>query len=272
MLDKVTGTKYGVAKKVNPVIVKVPGQKWTKEDPSLDEYLEGVHLTLKDIQSKGNGANAVISISWYYPAQHVDQDWIDKLESYITDIIKEGATVVVAAGNDGLSKNVDGYPAALVTKIPEMIVVGASMYSGERWLSASGAGSNLDTERNIPDVYAPGAQSPTEGIQMANCRPNRPYQGAPGTSPATASVAGLVAYFKGHKGFSTTSPSEIKDLILQMAYPRGQDEDVATVWNGMESKGESCIVMRDAEGNVPRASNFTDCLMEFEDSGHAKLF
>lgn len=74
MLSKVVGHLYGVAKKANPILVRVPrgevldGQLQSGGAKPSD-YLSGVLMVLNDVQpgQPGAGVPAVLSMSWGWP-------------------------------------------------------------------------------------------------------------------------------------------------------------------------------------------------------------
>jgi len=128
----------------------------------------------------------------------------------------------------------DGYPAGYGSAtepkgryLKNMIVVGATnAQSGYMWHK-----SNFDNKKGLPHVFAPGENVPCEKDGPSN---------TDGTSPATASVAGLVAYFMSLPGGPTT-PQAVKQKILSTSWisdvrhPAGFIEQPSTgirrVWN-----------------------------------------
>lgn len=123
MLSKVVGHLYGVAKKANPILVRVPrgdvlngwllpgGQKPT-------DYLKGVLMVLDDVQpgQPGAGIPAVLSMSFGIPrvsnGKWTLPDFMDptkddstKFEEEFRDALKAvvniGVHIVTTSGNDG---------------------------------------------------------------------------------------------------------------------------------------------------------------------------
>ena len=87
-----------------------------------------------------------------------------------------------------------GYPASMAPiRIPSLLVVGASGLDGSIWRE-TWKGTNTDSPRGIPTIYAPSL----DGVSCATGMLGNEYRVASAsTSMATASVAGLAAYFLG---------------------------------------------------------------------------
>lgn len=168
---------------------------------------------------------------------------------------------------------VNGYPAAYgKSDIPEMIVVGAVDNEGRQSI-----GTNTDPNENIPWVWAPGvdvtcatAQSGMGGDQettgtsagkfyLGRCNMLSSSVFNDDIYLATATVAGLVAYF-----YSLDIPFHELDLVKSyirfQAYPRGSDAGVLGVWNGWW----------DPSSVSKETKKFFDDLNDFKKSGGGK--
>lgn len=101
MLDKVAGNKYGVAKRVSPVVVRAVQQ-------SSQAYLDTIRQISADYLPVYNRdpthARAIINLSWGFTntpealGSHPDL-WISELRRLLKELISMGATIVVPAGN-----------------------------------------------------------------------------------------------------------------------------------------------------------------------------
>jgi hypothetical protein len=107
MLSHVCGHSLGVARNVNPVLVRVPTLK-----NGIEYYMEGLRRVHDDI---GDKKHAVVLLSLYWPrfvnnqplwVNDQGQDGYDAIrktfKDLISGIISKGATVVTGSGNGGL--------------------------------------------------------------------------------------------------------------------------------------------------------------------------
>ncbi|KAF2006072.1 subtilisin-like protein [Amniculicola lignicola CBS 123094] len=271
MLSRMVGWRYGVAKRANTVIVKVPFVA------TPEEYLHGVYMVLQDVLATG-AQKKVLNLSWYYYAHShgIHQAWIDALYNNIKALHDLGVTIIAGSGNEGLSE-VNGYPAVFASdamgpmKLQNMIVVGAINPSTfERWLDIPGrSGSNVDIRWNnniLPHVYAPGTRANTFCADgMLGLPASHLYRGTVGTSPATAAVSGLAAYLA---ALHNLNSADIKARILDSAWVRNPSspmgQAILTVWNGVTdaqlSTGSCVIMKRSFWGLGPRAEASGMCL------------
>ncbi len=105
MLSKVAGHYFGVAKKVDPVIVRVPrrgGGPANKED-----YLEGISKVYDDLMERSEGPDeikerSVLSTSWYYPRGNLNEAWIRRAKVLLEKLVILGVSPVAGSGNLGL--------------------------------------------------------------------------------------------------------------------------------------------------------------------------
>ena len=101
MLDKVGGNKFGIAKKVNPVIVKVP------RGGGPEGWLDSFRKVYDDYKPRYDAdpthATAVLSISWGYPGSLLPADirdeWKDELKGLLQRLVAMGVLPVTGSGN-----------------------------------------------------------------------------------------------------------------------------------------------------------------------------
>ncbi|KAI9723660.1 MAG: hypothetical protein M1812_000960 [Candelaria pacifica] len=234
MLSKVVGTEYGVAKEVDPVIVRVP------RGANQESYLEGVSKVVDDIQARKAAPNpgntrSVLSMSWYYPQDISDVGWVIRLRMLLRTLVEEGVIIVTGSGNTG-QHSVTGYPASFAkSDVPELIVAGASDNTGKPWV-----GTNRDPS-SIPYVWAPGVD-----VHCADGLIGLEVKKSSGTSLATATTAGLAAYFLALKIPGGFDPASIRTYIGFLSYPRAGNDGILGVYNGYwdpngDAPGAVCI-------------------------------
>jgi hypothetical protein len=122
MLSKVAGHLYGVAKRVTPVLVRVPRVTTrqvatdpegrpiiTPDFPPPTAYLDGVSKALDDWRQNKQATfkTATILMSWYYllenlPAGDAGTAFVAKLYQLISELASLGVLPVTGAGNDDL--------------------------------------------------------------------------------------------------------------------------------------------------------------------------
>ncbi|KAI9759243.1 MAG: hypothetical protein M4579_002452, partial [Chaenotheca gracillima] len=222
MLSKACGDQFGVAKKINPVVVRVP-----QFSASAEDYLDGVQAAYDDYVSQGL-KNAALSLSWVYPkgTPGAPQPWVDRLEVLLKNCVGHGLLPVP----------VDGHPALFgETAIPEMMVIGAVNNDGTLALKSQTA--------SWVTVHAPGVKVECAWQPGPDLEPTKE---ATGTSPATATVAGLVAYFWGLASIANQlnlngSPSDrviaMKAYVEALAYSRDAGQNLPhAIWNGIDAK------------------------------------
>ncbi|KAI4241695.1 MAG: hypothetical protein L6R42_011193, partial [Xanthoria sp. 1 TBL-2021] len=192
MLDKVGGNKYGVAKRVNPVIVRAAHFHY-------DALLDTVRQIRADYDQIYNQdpkhARAIVNLSWGFPPTELGDNkdaWINEIRRELQILVSKGVSIVVPAGNEPFNKPIDKYPQRLAGEsgndgVPEMIVVGGiEVYDGN-----IGKLYERSQTADYVSVYAPSFK-----INCANANGGlRIREEVAGTSHASAQVAGLAAYF-----------------------------------------------------------------------------
>ena len=102
MLDKIGGNKFGIAKKVSPVIVKVP------REGGPEGWLDSVWKVYDDFKPKYDAdpkhATAVLSMSWGYPEDELAKEgikdrWMDELRMLLQKLVAMGVLPVTGSGN-----------------------------------------------------------------------------------------------------------------------------------------------------------------------------
>lgn len=96
MLSKVAGNVYGVAKKVNPVLVRVP------RFANTESWLDGLSAITDDLGARSdNSAKSVLSMSFYYPPDRVTPAWVSKAKMHLQWHASHGILPVTGSGNTG---------------------------------------------------------------------------------------------------------------------------------------------------------------------------
>ncbi|CAO3684799.1 unnamed protein product [Umbelopsis ramanniana] len=192
----IAGKRYGVAKKANPVAVKVlrssgsgtmsdvvKGVDWSVEQHKLDESKAA------KAGKKYKGAVANMSLGGGKSRA---------LDAAVDGAVEEGVFFAVAAGNDNRDA-CDYSPAASANAL----TVGASTVDDDR--------AYFSNYGKCVDVFAPGLniQSIYRGSKYATATLS-------GTSMASPHVAGLAAYFLSLSEVELTA-KELKEKILELA-------------------------------------------------------
>ncbi|KAF0323324.1 hypothetical protein GQ607_009442, partial [Colletotrichum asianum] len=188
MLSLVAGKDIGIAKRVKPIIVRVPRKMPEGGGASPEDYLAGLFMIDEAIPDNSDIARAILSLSWGYTfemfhGKRLQNSAVDgtidmeseraqfglyrkKMHRTLTSLVKKGFLVVTGAGNKGV---INAWPAAFAAErapddmdkslkddwlhIPELVVAGAAHpESGERWWKTGSA-----PEVGLPHIYAPGA-------------------------------------------------------------------------------------------------------------------
>jgi hypothetical protein len=193
MLARAAGHTLGVAKHINPVVVRVA-------TTDVESYLEGLSKILMDI---GDGKRAVLQLALYWERKKKNEhgvyevvfknddgtdgyDYIrQQMSALLKKIAEKGVSIVCGSGNNVVT-SIDGLPASLAdpkqkgTHIDSLLVVGAlSLKDDERWYS-----SNVDESKGIPHVYAAGKDIECPEFSWETMfDPKVEYRPVSGTSP-----------------------------------------------------------------------------------------
>ena len=169
MLSLVAGQRLGVAKNVNPVIVRLPGVTFTQVGSSTvrsgfspQDWIEGLSRINDDLgKDPVRWASCVVLLAQYFPRSMFENNnpgsWTTRAHGLIRDMISKGAVVVTGSSNLGRGSIIDGWPATFgkplmqneLMNIPSLIVAGA--ISGDGKVAAYA----YDNAGGIPHVYAP---------------------------------------------------------------------------------------------------------------------
>jgi len=177
------GTKYGVAKAVSLIPVRVLDCRGSGANSGV---IAGVNWA---IGNHVQGKPAVANLSLGGPVS-------DALDLAINNLISDGVTVVVAAGNDRL--NACNYSPS---RVPAAITVAAST-SADTLASFSNTGPCVD-------IIAPGVN-----ITSAWIGKNTAISTISGTSMASPHVAGAIA-----RSLSAPVPINVKSAIIIAGFP-----------------------------------------------------
>ncbi|KAE8451335.1 hypothetical protein EG329_003964 [Mollisiaceae sp. DMI_Dod_QoI] len=256
--SKAVGPNYGVAKRSDVVIVKIPlmldpatkKPYLTKPASPLSGVLEGYRLVIEHIKANSKQGMAVNDLNGGGHSY--------MLERYIQELIALDVVVVTASGNDGTTvPHVNAYPAAyLTTSIPQLLVVDSVDRFGVRSSFSQGIGAEVNT-------YALGEDVICANGGMAD------YATRSGTSYSAPQVAGLAAYILSLKDdvvsygsdFTGKVASAIQTEIVRLAYPRKQLNAAAvieTIWNGWEPPGNTACDSSDEAMSDKKRRQATD--------------
>lgn len=237
--SKILGASYGVAKRVNLIVVK------TK--PHLASFINAVTQIINHIRATSTPYGAtrwrVVNIRGGYQPNSVDEKNILVAEMYKLFhelVVQIQAIVVVAAGEnvEGSSgpteSSINSYPAlfSLDFSIPTVGAVMASasgQKNGQLWPWSKGR----DNAYLAPAIFAPG-----DGWCVNH---NGLEEWTAGQGISTAIVSGLVAYFLSLSGLrSSIKPQEdlpraMKRFLQMIGYAR-YDKGPISVWNGIDSQ------------------------------------
>jgi hypothetical protein len=187
MLSIVAGSKLGVAKRVTPILARVPrgirgvlsitAEDWLRNLKAINDDLDKHHFNIR-----GQPASAVVLMAIYYPRRLWVVDGVDnslavakQWAAVLSSMVEKGAILVTGSGND--DSPVDGIPAGFASQPPinnwpyisELLVAGGvNIKDNSRYF-----GTNIGN--GIPNIWAPG-----ESIIVASGNKagwNNPFQG-----------------------------------------------------------------------------------------------
>jgi len=178
----VGGTKYGVAKQVTIVPVRVLGCTGSGSTSGIISALDWVVA-----QKQANGKPAVVNMS-------LGGSVSSTLDSAVNRAVSAGVTVVVAAGND----NTDACTQS-PARVANAITVGST--------NSSDARSSFSNYGSCVDLFAPGERIVSD-INSGDTA-TATYSG---TSMATPHVVGAVALYL--QGAPTATPAQVTSALL----------------------------------------------------------
>lgn len=182
MLSLVAGKTLGIAKTVNPVIVRLPPPTIRQINgiavPSSftpQDWIEYLSMINDDLGTQTNPqARCVVLLAEYFPRSLFPNSdpggWELRANGLLLQMVTKGAVIVTGSGNIPIGSTIDGWPANFgklpsvndLTNIPSLIVAGAITGSGALIKYAS------DEVGGIPHVYAPVSHSNTRSDATIN--------------------------------------------------------------------------------------------------------
>ncbi|KAL3293697.1 Subtilase family protein [Colletotrichum asianum] len=234
MLSIIAGANIGIAKKVNPIMVRVPRRQKKGGGASPEQWLSALSAVDDAIPDQSATTRAILCMAQGHESENFRRDWVKqnkgkvqdaeteafeqwarfrlRMHRILTSLIAKGVFIVTGSGNAFVLNTLPAEFAPEHQKdhslsIPELLVVGAADISdGSRWWK-SGLGT-----AGVPHIYAPGEKLiVAEGNKAAwpgrvedQDKPTQRrqtgdkksfYKFSQGTSDATAYTAGLAAYF-----------------------------------------------------------------------------
>lgn len=211
---------FGVASAANVFGVRVlddKGQGSTATVIAGIDYVITQHDQRK--QSATGFTGSVMSISLAAAGQ------VSALDQAIAAAVRAGIHTCVAAGNEAVDA-CTGSPAASGGDNGPAITVGSIGISGQQ--------SSFSNFGKCVDVYAPGEEVLSAGMQVPNL-----LVFLTGTSQATPHVTGLVAYAMSNRSLAN-DPALMKDWIKSTALPQGDGTTIAN--NGADLKMEEGVL------------------------------
>jgi hypothetical protein len=231
MLSLVAGATLGVAKNINPVIVRMPcrGRFVAFEPP---DWIDALSKIAEDLDASKLSV-VLMASSWgkeYFP--HPDKSRPDleamvgfeaRQKALLDDMVSKGAVLVTGSGNKN-SLTIDGSPGSFGKSngglyVPSLLVIGG--------VYADGSGLRGDTElaAGLPHAYGPAVDVMVASAIPPVWAPNELVRKTSGTSCSSAMTAGLAAYYLNLAQRdlidSDTSPMAIKDFIIRTSWSRG---------------------------------------------------
>lgn len=174
MLSLVAGKTLGIAKDIDPVIVRLPGPfpreiggEIKQAIFSPQDWVETLSLINDDLGTqKSSEVRSIVLLAIYYPRSGFPNNdpggWKTRVHELLLQMESKGALIVTGSGNvPGDAGTLDGWPANFgkrpsqngFTTIPSLIVAGAISGDGKTAVFA------FDREGGIPQVYAPVRES-----------------------------------------------------------------------------------------------------------------
>jgi hypothetical protein len=264
MLSLVVGRTVGVAKNIDPVIVRMPCRIEPNPQPNNpDQTKKGVMKPAEWIAALGminddyDGTGpAVVLMAEYWQRLHFRDEYGDpnwdgfaiRHKALLTSLASKGAVLITGTGNGGDS-TIDGWPANHGKAdsewyVPSLIVVG-----GE-WSDASNPFGNTHFSEGLPHIYAPAAPS----IRVADSDESTweyfPLRDTRGTSCSAAFTAGMAAYYLRLGQLGTLldnpptlnlGPDKIKEVMLELAWSRTSQQGPTRngISNGIEGRNNA---------------------------------
>lgn len=250
MLSLVAGATVGVAKNINPIVVRMPCRahpNGVKKAMQGSDWIDG--LGMINDQLDGSSPTVILmASSWnlnFFPGPEGPEQWdgfVLRHKELLDSLASKGAILVTGTGN-GHSARVDGVPGRYgkpglgSAHVPSLLVVGGLYADG-----VTGIWGDSEPESGVPHVYAPGKNMISLDGDKSFWKPelNNGLLSTSGTSCSAALTAGLAAYYIGlaQRGLvdSGTTPQAIKDLIVKSSWSRKDIFGLPRpgIWNGAD--------------------------------------
>lgn len=242
---------YGVAKRLRALTL-------VTSRPTVASFIDGVVKVIEDLRIRGiqypTKGRILLHIASGFPATPDNNIHAIRLKSLLAHLINTLQIVVVVAAGDSLGDPdyppevpgwhpINRWPALLAQDF-DVISVGA--------VAAGSAANNIGSGYEFTDGIPNGARYPWSHGSLftfmptvhapgnCECTEEADQQGLEieGTGPASAIVAGLVAYFLSLPGLysqfreGSNTARAMKNYLQLMSYMRF-DADVEAVWNGL---------------------------------------
>jgi hypothetical protein len=253
MLSLVAGTTVGVAKNIDPVLVRMPcrrNEKGQKQYFTTADWIDG--LSMLNDELDGSSPSVVLMASYWIPDNFKSPDGMNnevgfsyREKDLLDALASKGAVLITGSGNAGV-RSVNGWPASHGKSnigglsVPSLLVVGGVSSDGVYPYG------NTDIPSGLPHVYAPGDQIKAVDSDESFWNHENGLKNTKGTSCSAALTAGLAAYYlrlaqlgsttgSGHP--ADTNPQTVKDYIVRGAWSRMPvaGEDRPGIWNEVET-------------------------------------
>lgn len=202
MLSLIAGYELGVAKRVTPILARVPRRNPNGLGATPEDWLAAIAAVSDDLDQyqagrSGNTATAIVLLAIYYPRTLFikgDTDYslyiANKWAGVLNSMVAKGAVLVTGSGNaneDSGGTTVDGFPGGFGSNppinnwpyIPELLVAGPLIPS-------TGAVSAQTKMGNaVPNIWAPGDSIYAANGNKAGWPAGEIAPGSKGTSDGT---------------------------------------------------------------------------------------
>jgi hypothetical protein len=223
MLSLVAGATVGVAKNIDPVIVRMPcrGRFKAFQPP---EWIDALSKIYEDLDA-AKPSVVLMASSWtkeYFP--HPDPNRFD----WEAMVGFEARQKALLDGSPAIFGKAGGF------NVPSLLVIGGVYADG------SGLKGDTDLAAGLPHAYGPAVNVYVASAIPPDWDTDELLRKTSGTSCASALTAGLAAYYlnlaKRDLIDSDTSPLAIKDFIIKTSWSRGDFDGSPRpgIWNSVD--------------------------------------
>lgn len=249
MLSLVAGINAGVAKNIDPIIVRMPCRGKFVAMKGAD-YIDGLSM-VNDELDESSPTVVLMAVYWTTrwfkgPNGEVSdvywQGFFSRYLELLESLASKGAILVTGTGNEN-EPRIHGVPASYGKPgfgdlhVPSLLVMGGVSPDGTI------AYGNTEFDAGLPHAYAPGF-----AIRAADSDksfwPDNDMKNTAGTSCSAAFTAGLAAYYLRMSQLGATidgqqiksDPQSMKDFIVGGAWSRGDIDGRPRpgVWNKVD--------------------------------------